>query len=229
MKHNFRFTTSFQINIQVGTTNLDFCFYLEMNIKCILFTISLLTLSIAEAKKNKKKSSKIVSTTKEIDSDFEDIEKVSSKDTKIAERDVEKLLEDFKINFEDEEFKKKAQGKENNQYGGRSKKKNNNNNSKKGNKSKRPMSKREQQESYKQFDKELMNLDKKVFGGGKDRRNQNKRKSGNGKDSSHYFKDTSVPVMFRKVIPPRSGQLPKLHFEYAEGGSICRCSCNLKN
>lgn len=44
-----------------------------------------------------------------------------------------------------------------------------------------------------------------------------------------FFKDSSsVPVMFRKVIPPRGmKKLPLLHFEFAQDNSTCRCLCKL--
>lgn len=75
-------------------------------------------------------------------------------------------------------------------------------------------------------DKNFDKLVKKVFGGGKNK-HKPKRYSKNGKELK-YYKDNSIPMMLRKVIPPRGGaKLPNLHFEYVEGNSICRCTCNL--
>ena len=56
------------------------------------------------------------------------------------------------------------------------------------------------------------------------------KKSTNGKSKKSfqkYYKDSSVPVLFRKVIPPRGAKIPMVHFEYREGTSICRCNCKI--
>lgn len=74
-------------------------------------------------------------------------------------------------------------------------------------------------------DKKFDKLVKQVFGGGK-KKHQPKRYSKQGKELK-YYKDTGIPMMLRKVIPPRGPKLPNLHFEYVEGNSICRCTCNL--
>ncbi len=43
-----------------------------------------------------------------------------------------------------------------------------------------------------------------------------------------YFKDTtSIPIMFRKVIPPRGTKLPLLNFEFDQDNKKCRCLCKL--
>lgn len=44
-----------------------------------------------------------------------------------------------------------------------------------------------------------------------------------------YFKDTSsIPIMFRKVIPPRGvSKLPMLRFEFDQDNKKCRCLCKL--
>ena len=80
-------------------------------------------------------------------------------------------------------------------------------------------------EVYKKPDKNFDNLVKKVFGGGKNRKKP-KRYSNKGKELK-FYRDNSIPMMLRKVIPPRGAKLPHLHFEYVEGNSICRCSCNI--
>ena len=43
-----------------------------------------------------------------------------------------------------------------------------------------------------------------------------------------YYRDrTSIPIMFRKVIPPRGIPLPLLHFEFEQDNNTCRCMCKL--
>jgi hypothetical protein len=189
-----------------------------MNLKNnLIVSLSLLTISVVDAKK--KKTAKVVAKV-------ENIGNKGVKEVKTAEKTIENLLEDFKINFVDEEAKKMAEKKKNSLEKKAKNKRNGKSGKKRTNRNGRPMNKREQKENNQKYEHRLLDLDKKIFGGGKDRRKRNQRRSGS--NGPVYFKDSSVPVLFRKVVPPRSGQLPKLHFEYAEGNSICRCSCNLK-
>lgn len=72
------------------------------------------------------------------------------------------------------------------------------------------------------LDQDFQKLTKKVFSPRK-----KKHVDSEGREKT-YFKDTtSVPVMFRKIIPPSKDKLPMLHFEFREGNSICRCNCKL--
>ena len=73
-------------------------------------------------------------------------------------------------------------------------------------------------------DKKFKKLVKQVFGAGKNDKKKHLTKDGR---ELKYYKDTSVPMMMRKVIPPRGAPIPMLHFEYQEGNSTCRCSCKL--
>lgn len=112
---------------------------------------------------------------------------------------VDNLMNNFKVNFEDDSPSKSK----------------NNSKVKKG-----------KNLGKSKDDKKFDNLVKKVFGGGKNK-HKPKRFSKNGKELK-YYKDNSIPMMLRKVIPPRGGsKLPNLHFEYVEGNSICRCTCNI--
>ena len=42
-----------------------------------------------------------------------------------------------------------------------------------------------------------------------------------------YYKDNSIPIMFRKVLPPSGQALPLLHFKYHENGKLCKCKCKI--
>lgn len=74
-------------------------------------------------------------------------------------------------------------------------------------------------------DEQFNNMIKKVFGGGSDK-NKKKRYSKNG-NQLKYYRDDGVPMLLRKVIPPSGDKLPALQFEYVEGNSTCRCTCKL--
>lgn len=73
-------------------------------------------------------------------------------------------------------------------------------------------------------EKKLEKLAKKVFG---HKHHHKKRKDRNGNEVT-YYKDYSVPIMFRKVIAAGGDPLPKLNFAFKEGKRQCRCSCKLQ-
>lgn len=72
-------------------------------------------------------------------------------------------------------------------------------------------------------EKDLQLMARQVFGGKSYRKKRIDRK---GKEIK-YYKDYSVPILFRKVIPPGGAPLPKLKFAFEEDGKSCRCSCKV--
>ena len=71
------------------------------------------------------------------------------------------------------------------------------------------------------IDRKIKKWSKKVFS-----RPHKRRRDKKGKPVK-YYKDSSIPVMFRKVIPPSGQPLPMLHFKYKENGKLCKCKCKV--
>lgn len=71
------------------------------------------------------------------------------------------------------------------------------------------------------LDKQIEGWTKKVFSRPK---KQRRNKTG---QPVKYYKDNSIPIMFRKVIPPSGQKLPLLHFKYHENGKLCNCKCKV--
>ena len=71
------------------------------------------------------------------------------------------------------------------------------------------------------IDRKIKKWNKKVFS-----RPHKRRHDKNGKPVK-YYKDSSIPVMFRKVLPPSGQPLPMLHFKYKENGKLCKCKCKV--
>ena len=71
------------------------------------------------------------------------------------------------------------------------------------------------------IDRKIKKWNKKVFS-----RPHKRRRDKKGKPVK-YYKDSSIPVMFRKVLPPSGQPLPMLHFKYKENGKLCKCKCKV--
>lgn len=71
------------------------------------------------------------------------------------------------------------------------------------------------------IDKTIENWTKQIFS-----RPHERHRDSEGRPMK-YYKDNSIPIMFRKVIPPSGQKLPLLHFKYHEDGKLCNCKCKV--
>ena len=71
------------------------------------------------------------------------------------------------------------------------------------------------------LDKKLKKWTKQVFS-----RPRKRHHDANG-NPVKYYKDNSIPIMFKKILPPSGKKLPLLHFKYHENGKLCKCKCRL--